>query len=141
MILLNGNNGILYYFLFSNLSTHKFQLQLPNWWTPCTFLSFEWNSISLGSRVHGIVTKTVHKTLPGGGGGLGGGGSMGSKSRGGDLGDSEDLGDSGGPGGEGGGSRGQVQGLMGVGAQSMLKGQMVGYKSPSIGLDKYCMFT
>ena len=32
-------------------------------------LSFEWNSIRLGGHEHGIVTKTVHKTLPGGGGG------------------------------------------------------------------------
>ena len=31
-------------------------------------LSFEWNSIRLGSPAHGIVIKTVHKTLPGGGG-------------------------------------------------------------------------
>ena len=34
------------------------------------FLSFEWNSIRLGGPAHGIVTKTVHKTLPGGSGGL-----------------------------------------------------------------------
>ena len=31
-----------------------------------------WNSIRLGGTAHGIVTKTVHKTLPGGGGGPGG---------------------------------------------------------------------
>ena len=36
-------------------------------------LSIEWNSIRLGGPAHGIVTKTVHKTLPGGGGGPGGG--------------------------------------------------------------------
>ena len=36
------------------------------------FLSFEWNSIRLGGHAHGIVTKTVHKTLPGGGGVWGG---------------------------------------------------------------------
>ena len=30
-------------------------------------------SIRLGGPGHGIVTKTVHKTLPGGGGGPGGG--------------------------------------------------------------------
>ena len=29
------------------------------------FLSFEWNSIRLGGPAHGIVTKTVHKTLVG----------------------------------------------------------------------------
>ena len=29
--------------------------------------------IRLGGSVNGIVTKTVHKTLPGGGGGPGGG--------------------------------------------------------------------
>ena len=29
------------------------------------FLSIEWNSIRLGGPVHGLVTKTVHKTLPG----------------------------------------------------------------------------
>ena len=33
--------------------------------------SFECNSIRLGGPAHGIVTKTVHKTLPGGGGGQG----------------------------------------------------------------------
>ena len=37
-------------------------------------LSFEWNSIRLGGPAHEIGTKTVHKTLPGGGGGIGGGG-------------------------------------------------------------------
>ena len=36
-------------------------------------MSIEWNSIRLGGPAHGIVTKTVHKTLPGGGGGPGGG--------------------------------------------------------------------
>ena len=35
-------------------------------------LSIEWNSIRLGDPAHGIVTKTVHKTLPGGCGGPGG---------------------------------------------------------------------
>ena len=35
------------------------------------FISIEWNLIRLGGPVHGIVTKTVHKTLPGGGGGEG----------------------------------------------------------------------
>ena len=40
-------------------------------------LSFKWNSIRLGGPAHGIVTKTVHKTLPGGGGGRGVGGSRG----------------------------------------------------------------
>ena len=34
-------------------------------------LSFEWDSIRLGIPAHGIVTKTVHKTLPGGGRGQG----------------------------------------------------------------------
>ena len=38
------------------------------------FLSIELNLIRLGDPVHGIVTKTVHKTLPGGGGGPGVGG-------------------------------------------------------------------
>ena len=33
-----------------------------------TFLSFEWNLIRLGGPAHEIVTNTVHKTLPGGGG-------------------------------------------------------------------------
>ena len=42
------------------------------------FLSFEWNSIRLGGPAHGILTKTVHKTLPGGGGGqVGKGGRVG----------------------------------------------------------------
>ena len=31
-------------------------------------LSIEWNSIRLRDLTHGIVTKTAHKTLPGGGG-------------------------------------------------------------------------
>ena len=31
-------------------------------------LSIEWNSIRLDDPAHGIVTKTVHKTLPEGGG-------------------------------------------------------------------------
>ena len=42
-------------------------------WTDGTdillFLSIEWNSIRLSGPAHGIVTKTVHKTLPEGGGG------------------------------------------------------------------------
>ena len=29
------------------------------------FLSFEWSSLKPGGPAHGIVTKTVHKTLPG----------------------------------------------------------------------------
>ena len=45
-------------------------------------MSFKWNSIRLGGPAHEIVTKTVHKTLPGGGGGrgvrgLGGSGGLG----------------------------------------------------------------
>ena len=32
-------------------------------------LSIEWNFIRLGGPTHGIVTKTVHNTLPGCGGG------------------------------------------------------------------------
>ena len=51
------------------------QVTLSGTWLPATlfhvFLSFEWNSIRLGGPAHGIVTKTVHKTLPGGGGGRG----------------------------------------------------------------------
>ena len=35
-------------------------------------LSIEWNSIRLSGPAHEIVTKTVHKTLPGGGGSQGG---------------------------------------------------------------------
>ena len=31
----------------------------------CTFLSVEWNLTRLNGPAHGIVTKTVHKTLPG----------------------------------------------------------------------------
>ena len=34
-----------------------------------TYLSFEWNSIRLDGPAHGILTKAVHRTLPGGGGG------------------------------------------------------------------------
>ena len=37
------------------------------------YLSIGWNSIRLGGPAYGIVTKTVHKTLPRGGGGPGGG--------------------------------------------------------------------
>ena len=40
-------------------------------------LSIKWNSIRLCGPAHEIMTKTVHKTLPGGGGsqeGRGGGG-------------------------------------------------------------------
>ena len=48
-------------------------------------MSIKWNLIRLGGPVHGIVTKTVHKTLSGmvgaqgvgGYGGTGGGGSLG----------------------------------------------------------------
>ena len=38
-----------------------------------SLLSFKWNLIRLGGPAHGILTKTVHKTLPGGGGGPVGG--------------------------------------------------------------------
>ena len=34
------------------------------------FLPIKWNLIRLGGPTHGIVTKTVHKTLPGGDGDL-----------------------------------------------------------------------
>ena len=34
-------------------------------------LSIEWSSIRLSGPAYGIVTKTVHKTLPRGGGGQG----------------------------------------------------------------------
>ena len=34
---------------------------------------YQWNSIGLEGPTHGIVTKTVHKTLPRSGGGLVGG--------------------------------------------------------------------
>ena len=37
-------------------------------------LSIEWDSIRLSGPADGIVTKTVHKTLPGGWWGQGGGG-------------------------------------------------------------------
>ena len=37
-------------------------------------MSNEWNLIRLSGHPHGIVTKTVHKTLPGGGWGVVGGG-------------------------------------------------------------------
>ena len=37
-----------------------------------SLLSFEWNSIRLCGPAHGMVTETVHKTLPGSGGGKGG---------------------------------------------------------------------
>ena len=46
-------------------------------------LSFDWNSIRLGGPAHGIVTKTVHKTLLGGGGGRGVVGVRGSRGGGG----------------------------------------------------------
>ena len=53
--------------------------------TTTTLLSFEWNSIRLGGPTHGIVTKSVHKTLPGGGGGRGWGGLGGGGVRGGGV--------------------------------------------------------
>ena len=40
-------------------------------------MAIEWNSIRLSDPAHGIVTKIVHKTLPGGGGDQGIGGSRG----------------------------------------------------------------
>ena len=39
----------------------------------------EWNSVRLGGPTHGIVTKTVHKTLPGGVVGVGSGGGLGTE--------------------------------------------------------------
>ena len=50
----------------SDLTSHSCDVRLSDW------LSFEWNSIRLVGPAHGIETKTVHKTLPGGGGGQGG---------------------------------------------------------------------
>ena len=50
-----------------------FDIWHMNNWQFQTFLSIEWNSIRLGDPVHRIVTKTVHKTLSGGGQGPGGG--------------------------------------------------------------------
>ena len=52
--------------IFSKLQTPQVKY-LPE------LLSLECNSIRLGGHTHGIVTKTVYKTLPGGGGGRGGG--------------------------------------------------------------------
>ena len=37
-------------------------------------MSIKWNFIRLGGPAHGVVTKTVHRTLPGGGGAQGVGG-------------------------------------------------------------------
>ena len=37
-------------------------------------MSIEWNSIRLSDPAHWVVTRTVHKNLPGGGGVRGGGG-------------------------------------------------------------------
>ena len=45
---------------------------LKNWviWLSGLLIA-EWNSIRLGGPAHGIMTKTVHKILPGGGGVVG----------------------------------------------------------------------
>ena len=48
-------------------------------------LSMEWISIRLGGPAHRIVTKTVHKTLPGGGWVWGTGDGWGPGGRGGSL--------------------------------------------------------
>ena len=53
-------------FYCGNFHSHDCQLTV--------LLSIEWNSIRLGGPAHGIVTKTVYKSLPGGGGGSEGGG-------------------------------------------------------------------
>ena len=53
----------------SKLNVHRYYT--------CVLLSFEWNAIRLCGPAHGIVTKTVHKTLPGSGGGQGGRGVVG----------------------------------------------------------------
>ena len=51
-------------------------LQRYSWWNANHFLlSFLWNSIRTGGPADGIVTETVHKTLPGGGRDQGGRGS------------------------------------------------------------------
>ena len=44
---------------------------LHNFSESYTLLSIKWNLIRLGNPAHGIVTKTVHKTLTGGVGYLG----------------------------------------------------------------------
>ena len=72
------------YIQFGRLHAHQIKINLKNVKSlpyPTSFLSFEWNSIRLGGPAHGIVTKTVHKTLPGvvgvkgvGGGRVGSGG-------------------------------------------------------------------
>ena len=50
-----------------------------------TYICLSMESIRLGGPAHGIVTKTVHKTLPGGGGGPGGGWVGGGRGPGGGL--------------------------------------------------------
>ena len=47
------------------------EIQVGQYHIQTTLLSFKWNSIRLGGPAHGIVIKTVHKTLPGCGGGQG----------------------------------------------------------------------
>ena len=59
------------FMIYLCLSAFMIYLCLPSF---VIFLSFEWNLTRLGGPAHRIVTKTVHKTLSGGGGGRGGGG-------------------------------------------------------------------
>ena len=58
-------------YLISSLQLITGSLMLP-------YICLEWNLIRLGGPAHGIVTKTVHKTLPGGGGVKGSKGGRGS---------------------------------------------------------------
>ena len=55
--------------IYSLAKRYYHDLSLPS----MVLFSIKWNSIRLGGPAHGIVTKTVHKTLPGGGGGSRGG--------------------------------------------------------------------
>ena len=56
-----------------SVKVHRKDQSVKDFTSEC-LLSIKWNSIRLGGPAHGIVIKTVHKTLPGGGGGPGGGG-------------------------------------------------------------------
>ena len=57
----------------SNLKSFIIRKMIGNLSLICLYnhvfsLSFKWNLIRLGGPSHGIVTKTVHKVVPGGGG-------------------------------------------------------------------------
>ena len=62
------HNGIRTHYLYNRRNTvDRFERKTSGRLYKLLLLSIESNSIRLGRPAHGIVTKTVHKTLPGGG--------------------------------------------------------------------------